>query len=442
MELELKDLKDAEVFDLMSDMVYITDLDSYEILFANDAVRRILGSTENLLGMSCSILAHGEELNTKRYTKTLGETRETRCYNPLLKRFIYSKTRIISLAGKLVQLVVSFDISCIEQEKRELATALQAQEVLVSSLRLLHETDDINQAYDLILKNIGEDLSADSAYLFILKNGRFHNTHEWCAPGIKSRREMRYMLSAHILERWLPILKSNKCVFLEDIENLRDISPEEYAILHKQNIRTYIAAPIHHHDKLAGFIGVDNPPLEKMKNIAPLLRSLAYYISARRVLLERTAMLESMSYQDTMTGVSNRNAFICRIEQLENSLASHAFGIAYFDLNGLKEINDKHGHGHGDKAIIAFAHLLQDAFLPEDIFRIGGDEFIVLCVDKSEAYLQEKVAYVKEHLQKHSHFSASIGIAWENKPQNIRTLIEDADQRMYTEKESFHKLKK
>lgn len=443
MDLELKDLKDAEVFNLMNDMVYITDLESHEILFANDAVHRFLGSPKNLLGMTCSVLTLGEERHCGRCpAETLGAMRETRCYNPLLKRFIYAKTRIISLGGKPVQLVVSFDVSNIEQEKQELATALQAQEVLVSSIRLLHETTDINHAYDLILKNIGEDLSADRTYTFILKKGLFYNTHEWCAQGIESRKEARCVVAPQLIKRWLPIFKENKCVVLEDISALRSTHPEEYDLLHAQNIRTYIAAPIHHHDKVAGFIGVDNPPLEKMKNIAPLLLSLAYYISARRVMLEHTAMLESMSYQDRMTGAGNRNAFIRTTEQLERSFSGHSIGIAYFDLNGLKEINDTHGHKYGDKAIIAFARLLHDTFPPEAIFRIGGDEFVVLCIDESEAHLKEKISHIKENLRKNSPFSVSIGVAWENKPKSIRALIEQADQRMYTEKESFHKFGK
>ena len=63
-----------------------------------------------------------------------------------------------------------------------------------------------------------------------------------------------------LIDRWSREFENNKCIFIEDMEDLRSQSPEEYEVLSSQNIKRLIAAPLFSNQRLAGYIGVDNPP--------------------------------------------------------------------------------------------------------------------------------------------------------------------------------------
>lgn len=91
-----------------------------------------------------------------------------------------------------------------------------------------------------------------------------------------------------------------------------------------------------------------------------------------------------MSYTDSLTGLKNRNAYIEELEKLEKSKC--CIGIIFADINGLKNINDNFGHKKGDSLISASAEALKSVFDDgnSSFYRIGCDEFVVFCKEKSE----------------------------------------------------------
>lgn len=95
----------------------------------------------------------------------------------------------------------------------------------------------------------------------------------------------------------------------------------------------------------------------------------------------RIAHLEQLADQDSLTPVANRRAFVRELSRI-TSFGERYGAIAsviYFDLNGLKEINDTHGHAAGDAAIVKVADVLLEHVRESDLVgRLGGDEFGVL----------------------------------------------------------------
>lgn len=99
-----------------------------------------------------------------------------------------------------------------------------------------------------------------------------------------------------------------------------------------------------------------------------------------RELQDANRKLEMASYTDTLTGLANRRYLMQQFPQL---LAQHkvnqGLSIMIIDLDGLKPINDQHGHAAGDELIIEVARTLRQAIRPDDILvRWGGDEFVVV----------------------------------------------------------------
>ena len=84
---------------------------------------------------------------------------------------------------------------------------------------------------------------------------------------------------------------------------------------------------------------------------------------------ELTTQLKDQSKQDELTGLYNRKKF--------DAIKLKEFELIYFDLDGLKAVNDRKGHKVGDLMIVRFSQALTQAVLEDEmVFRVGGDEFV------------------------------------------------------------------
>ena len=101
--------------------------------------------------------------------------------------------------------------------------------------------------------------------------------------------------------------------------------------------------------------------------------------------------LKRMSYCDDLTGLHNRNSYISVLQKLEKN-PPDSLGVVFVDLNGLKRINDQQGHDSGDKYIRDISRIFSRYFRGDDLFRIGGDEFVFLCPNIPERVFYAKIA--------------------------------------------------
>ena len=95
---------------------------------------------------------------------------------------------------------------------------------------------------------------------------------------------------------------------------------------------------------------------------------------------EREKELRFSANRDSLTGLRNTTSYKSWIDALDKEIATKTthFGVAVFDVNCLKETNDMCGHDVGDKLIISAAKVISDVFKKSPVFRIGGDEFLVI----------------------------------------------------------------
>lgn len=150
---------------------------------------------------------------------------------------------------------------------------------------------------------------------------------------------------------------------------------------------------------------------------------------------EQTALLERLSFEDDLTGLFNRNKFI-QVSEHYKQAGLTRLGIASFDLNGLKAVNDQLGHVAGDQLICRTAYHIKQTFGGK-AYRLGGDEFVVMDVDAEEADFYAAVASVKEHLSE-EQISVSVGLSWHAAPCDMAAQFEEADRLMYQEKKQYH----
>ena len=156
-----------------------------------------------------------------------------------------------------------------------------------------------------ILKRLGEFLGAERAYIFTVHDKSMSNTFEWCRAGIAPQLEKLQNLDSSLTDPWKAALTQGKCFVLYDIEKTHQTGDSAlYEILKMQNIHSLAAAPMEQDGALIGWLGVDNPPMERLKNISTLLHTLCYFLMlALRRDADKQALIR-MGYTDKLTGLS------------------------------------------------------------------------------------------------------------------------------------------
>ncbi|MCR5584958.1 MAG: diguanylate cyclase [Lachnospiraceae bacterium] len=152
------------------------------------------------------------------------------------------------------------------------------------------------------------------------------------------------------------------------------------------------------------------------------------------------AVYEQMANSDFLTGLANRRQ--CELVFDEIDAEDSDYAVIAFDLNNLKEVNDKHGHAAGDKLLKDFANILKSVFdSVATVGRTGGDEFVVIIrhadvlnLDQLLEVLDTKILETNKKKREYK-LSAARGVCTrlDNK-KNVRSAYRTADQRMYENK--------
>ena len=149
---------------------------------------------------------------------------------------------------------------------------------------------------------------------------------------------------------------------------------------------------------------------------------------------ERAKLLKIYSNTDTLTGLRNRRAYEERLRKL---VECEYIGVVFCDMNRLKYTNDHFGHAAGDELLTEFATMLRNYAADEDIFRISGDEFILVFENTTEQEFFHKIQKLKETNEKRD-WLCSVGAVY-GEGVSVLQLVNEAEKEMYEEKALFHK---
>lgn len=154
----------------------------------------------------------------------------------------------------------------------------------------------------------------------------------------------------------------------------------------------------------------------------------------------------NQSLLDELTGLYNRRGLLAMAGQQQRVARRNGRGFALFfaDLDGLKAINDSHGHAEGDRALQCAAEALRQSFRDSDIIaRLGGDEFVVLALDAVEGGTEPPYQRLQENLKRLAgakglayalSFSVGVVRADPSGAGSIEELLARADAEMYQQK--------
>jgi diguanylate cyclase (GGDEF)-like protein len=349
---------------------------------------------------------------------------------PSFTKLIQENTRneAVRIASHLSSLLITgndeFNQESLSANHLEKISGLQYDSHFIK-LKIYSPTGEIMYSTDP--KEIG-NINEEAYLQEILKSGEVRTKE------VKKNIETleRQLMDTDVMETYVPIVRDNKTLGVFEV--YYDISLQ-YKKLHTLTSRS--SAIIFFMATLL------------MSAIVISILKTNQYMKERRLAEED---LRALSLTDELTGLYNRRGFFTMSEQQIKMAKRLKRGILLIatDLNGLKKINDTLGHKEGDHALIEAARIIKDSFRESDIIaRIGGDEFVILMLEKPEISQEILAARLLKKLDNFNttkvhryRLSISFGMAY-NRPENpcsIDEMLVKADRLMYRQKSLKHRI--
>jgi diguanylate cyclase (GGDEF)-like protein len=334
-----------------------------------------------------------------------------------------------------------------DSEEMSNTSASTASAVLNTCIKLRGATN-FTQTMNEVISDIRKICDAQSCVLLLTDNEK-----RVCSVLAESRNEYSVLPSMHGVLRdnfyelttsWKGTIGGSNCLIIKnanDWKYLEDRNPVWFKSLTEKGVESLVLFPLEANGETMGYIWVCNFDVNNVVKIKETIELTVYFLAAELAnhrLLERLKVLSSI---DMLTGVLNRNEMNNRVDTLRTGSepALQGVGIVFADLNGLKRVNDNGGHAAGDLLLKNAAVVLQNVFVGNEIYRAGGDEFMVLLTYTTEEEIIAKCKKVKQIEHNYPDVSFALGYSYSKDSSDITEALKLADERMYEDKEKYYK---
>ena len=316
-----------------------------------------------------------------------------------------------------------------------------AADVLKACIKL-RGSQNIRQAFQEVIEDIGAICGSDHCCVLLTDDEKHECTTfaEFLREGSCLYPMSRYIQGFYeIAQTWPDTLAGSTCIIIKDehdMEKLQEQNPIWKASLEQAGVKTVVLYPLRHGGELLGYMWALNFNVENVLKIKETLELTTFFLASEisnYLLLDKLKILSTI---DTLTSVRNRNEMNNRVDRIVAGNEPVPQGVLFADLNGLKRVNDEQGHAAGDKMLRAAASILQSVFHDGEVYRAGGDEFMILVNEISEDDVQDRVARVHFLSGKTENVRFSIGVCYGKK--DIRKAMRLADERMYAFKNGYY----
>jgi diguanylate cyclase (GGDEF)-like protein len=320
-------------------------------------------------------------------------------------------------------------------------SAETAYDVLKACIKL-RGSDDVQKAFQDVVEDIRTICGSDHCCILLTDSKKCS-----CTVFAESLREGTNLLSMSkyidgfyaITETWPDTLAGSTCIIVKDerdMEKLWEQNPIWGESLDQAGVKSIVLFPLRHGAELLGYMWALNFNVADAMKIKETLEVTTFFLASEIASYQLLNRLEIMSTIDSLTGIKNRNVMNNHVDQIVSGQEPMPLAVLFADLNGLKRMNDVQGHSAGDKMLQSAASILQGVFHDGEVYRAGGDEFMVLVPEIEEDELQKRIARVHLLSKKTEDVSFSIGVCYGE--SNIRRAMRLADERMYAEKSAYY----
>lgn len=433
---------DLEKFDHTNRLIYIADPETYDLLYANPA--QLLHSQQppdcQYAGQKCYRLIAGlsapcsscpkDKLRRDRFH--FGQFHSTRTS----KDYLIWNT-LISWENRSCIFSDSLDVEhmlAIYANGR-LTTRDDISINDITSLAIQEE--DPNVGILRMMEKLGRTLKATHVVLMEEESDGFHLscTYEWHPDDATPLRQRLQHITILENKAFYNAFHNSSVLLIDNASAFEKRHPEIQA-LHQGEWQRYAIGQLMIEHRSLGYIAIINPAKDRFTAIAKPLHTVLRVTSIMMRNRDNIKKLHAISTIDQLTGVGNRRALSNFVDKCLQPGTMYA--VIFVDVNGLKKMNDTFGHARGNLLIQTIAYVLSNIAGKDHIFRLGGDEFLMLMPCNSDEEAIDIVDRIEQNMCIH-HCSAAIGYVLCLAPfSDLDAIIHEADEKMYRDKKKKH----
>lgn len=423
------------------EMAYLIHPKTYELVCANQAFYDRIGNTEaECRGRKCYEIIHKRDLPCPFCGKnnwTDDKFYMYRNYNEALEQEFLVKNKLVQWGRKKYLFAIAVDLSNDKNILESLENETTENQMILNGILHMQNADSLDKALVCALESVGGFFRSSNARFWIQdeETKQYICRQQWYqykeeAMGAETQEVVEAVSTWLLNRRW------DERFGADNQEMMLFTSYEMYARMKAHNFfNQHWIVLRNDYEKVLGFIEINNITIN-MQNIS-FMRSFCGFITNE---WRKRKMVEDIihnSYYDKLTGALNHTSYEehlkgCRVEEFDS------VGVISINMDGLKKINEHFGLQYGNDCIRELGGLLQREFGENTVFRLSGDEFLVIEKDTSQKGLEAGIAAVERQLKKWGSFAVSMGYAWDNIEKNLEELVEYANQVMRLNKKRHH----
>lgn len=325
-----------------------------------------------------------------------------------------------------------------DAEVRRLATiSVNVMKFAIRTGLSLASAEDFREGVRKVLEGALSISGAHNSRLFLVNHGR-RSFHIYCeAQSELGLQRENKKLSYDFIRNWERCIGDKNALLLtseRDFDALEELAPEWVENMRSFNVQSLVLLPLRRGSEIIGYVDFINFDTRKAAEVTDVAELITVFLAAEIFNHQLMDKLREMSTTDALTGLNNRFAMLRRMEDM----GSECFGVVNLDLNGLKRVNDTQGHEAGDRMLVEAAEALKKIFYFPDIYRTGGDEFIVLLPGIAQDKFEWKVERFRAAMQKNEEVSFACGTFWSDGSTDVPTAFRAADDAMYKDKKAYY----
>ena len=429
----------TDILDNMGDVVYLADPVTYELIFLNKKAKQTLGLPVNdnsYKGKKCyKILQNLDEPCPFCTTSKLKPNRNyIWCHTNKVngKKYIL-RDSIVLWNNKKCRMEIASEINSEQQIVNILTQRYDVEDLLAKCLKNIALGADYANRYVKVMEIIG--LFFEAKHVSIIGLDRSERVYDWKSADTEDFGDdldifVRKLKETSDKEKQ-GIYDFDRNILVYNHRGYNSIDDKELLdFMNRHRIWSIYMAVINDSDgKMMGLMLIFNP--QAHSNDIWVLEHISNYIS---VMYTNTRLLKAKDYElthDIYTGLMNRASYM---DYISGDRDYTSLGVLAMDINEQRTICDEFGQEYTNVVIKSFANKLQEIFPDGKLYRVGNDDFIVLCENIDRVSFDERTRKAARTFSEGA-FTASVGYVWDNYDININRMEEHAYKLLYLNKQ-------
>lgn len=336
----------------------------------------------------------------------------------------------------IIGIIACYLLYLMTNERRKSLAARHASNIRRLLLEINQQQGNISEA----LKNVMDVADSRSSFFVDTDGEDYHSIRPEMMHTILSKEDKRFFVTElfryaadfHAVNK-----KTVGFLIVHPNRHLSNTNPKLYRFMREKRFYSVSFATVTDKNNHVSILGVTNSA--KQRFARTILEDIAVCFSIAIYNKKHLNRTETAAITDSLTGVFNRVAYKKDILQFNEEMQED-FSCVYIDVNELHMCNNKYGHAAGDEMLVYIANTLKEIFFGQNVYRMGGDEFLVFSRGISPQSLDSLIQSLIERL-KIKDYRVAIGTSFRSRNSDCEELVQEAEIRMYEAKASYYQSK-